>query len=138
MDRGAYDQYLLMFNQRHYDGVIGHFAEDCEISFAGYSIRGHQAICDFYAFFHDYVDDRITVTRFHGGAETVAIEAIVRLTGRQDLGAELLHAKGLGGLVPLQQGQVIEIPQFIHYHVQNGKFTRALCAIFTEPVTIIT
>ena len=138
MDRKSYDQYLLMFNRRDYDGVIGHFHEDGEISFAGYAFRGHQAIRDIYAFFHDYIDERIMVTRFHGGAETVAIEAVVRLTGRQDLSEDLLNAKGLGRLFPLQQGQVIEIPQFIHYHLRDGKYTRALCAIYTEPVAIIT
>lgn len=26
-------------------------------------------------------------------------------------------------------GQVIEIPQVIHYHLHNGKFRRALCAV---------
>ncbi len=130
MDQQAYRAYLDCFNRRDYDGVLAHFSDDPEIGFAGYAFRGRETIRAFYAFFHDHVTETIAIRRFVSDADMIAIEAVVRLEGRKDLTHAALEARGLGRLVPLAAGQIVEIPQFIHYHLRDGKFTHALCAVF--------
>ena len=138
MDRAAYENYLSLFNSKNYDAVLDHFADDCEVVFAGYCFKGKQPVRDFYAFFHAHTKETIALERFHGGDETVALEAVVRLEGIIDITPEMLAERGLDRLVGLPAGQVVELPQFIHYHMENGKFKRALCSIFQPPSDIIT
>ena len=136
MDRDKYANYLRLFNARDYDGVLEHFTEDADVEFAGYAFKGKQAARDFYAFFHEVVDERITLHRFVSDKDTVALEADVRLEAKADLTEEMLAARGFGGLVTLTRGQVIEVPQFIHYHLRDGKFAKALCTVFVPPHTM--
>mgnify|MGYP000691736561 CR=1 FL=1 len=57
---------------------------------------------------------------------------MVAVTGRPSA-AGAVAASDWPKLTPLSVGQAAEIPQFIHYHLENGKFTRALCAVFEPP-----
>ena len=47
--------------------------------------------------------------------------------------AKALAEQGLDGLVTMKKGDVVVIPQFIHYHLENGKIVRALCAVYEPP-----
>jgi hypothetical protein len=138
MQREDYDAYLSCFNARDYEGVLSYFTDDCEVVFAGYCFKGHRAVRDFYAFFHRHVDERITVNRFLADDETIALEVVVRLEGKGGLTPEMLEKMGLSRLFVLEKGQVLEVPQFIHYHLQAGKFAKALCAVFDPPAETIT
>ena len=129
-----YRAYLELFNARDYDGIQAYFHEDAEIVFAGYALRGHQAVRDFYTFFHAHVDESITLNRFLSDGDTVVLEATVRLEARDDLTPAMLAAKGLDRIVALKRGEVVEMRQFIHYHLANGRFSRAMCAVL-EPVS---
>jgi ketosteroid isomerase-like protein len=84
MELAAYQRYLDHFNRRDYDGVVAHFCPDAEVRFAGVVLTGHQAIRDFYSFFHDYVIESISVTKFAASDELVALEANVRLEAKMD------------------------------------------------------
>lgn len=135
MDRTAYDRYLAAFNARDYETVLSHFAEDgaFEVVFAGYAFRTREAVRAFYRLLHAHVDERITVHRYLSDDAMVAMEAEVRLEGIADLTSERLAAEGLSRIHPIAAGQVITLPQFIHYHLNGeGKIVRALCAVF-EP-----
>ena len=57
------------------------------------------------------------------------------MSALDDLTPAALASHGLERLVALQRGQVMTIPQFIHYHLQAGKIVRALCAVFEPPRT---
>ena len=129
MDRRHYDRYLAAFNARDYDGVLSFWAEPFELSFAGYRFTRKAEVKAFYAFFHAYVDESITVNAYVSDERMVAMEVVVRLAGRRTLDAATLAAAGFERLVPLAEGQVVEIPQFIHYHLQDGKIVRAACAV---------
>jgi ketosteroid isomerase-like protein len=129
MDRATYDRYLACFTARDYDGVLAFYADDFVLEFAGYRFTTKAQVKAFYGFFHQYVDESIVVTAFLADATRVALEAVVRLEGRRALDAATLEAAGYGRLVPLAIGQVVEIPQFIHYHLRGGKIIRAACAV---------
>ncbi len=133
MDRRDYDAYLERFNARDYEGVLAFYGDDIEISFAGYSFRTKAQVRDFYAFFHQYVREEIEITRFVSDEATIAMEATVRLTGLKPLTREVLAEHGLERLVGPPPGETIEIPQFIHYHLKDGKLAKALCAVFEPP-----
>lgn len=138
MNRETYDAYLEHFHKRDYEGVLEHFTDDCEVVFAGYCFQGKQAVRDFYAFFHQHVDERIKVTHFVAGSGLVILETVVRLEGTRELSPLQLEARGLDRLVIPAPGQVVELPQFIHYHLSAGKFQKVLCAIFEPPHQVIT
>ena len=129
MDRSHYDRYLAAFTARDYDQVLSFWAEPFELTFAGYRFTRKAEVKAFYAFFHAYVDESITVNAYVSDARMVAMEVVVRLEGRRALDAATLAAAGFDRLVPLAAGQVVEIPQFIHYHLRDGKIVRAVCAV---------
>ena len=131
MERRIYDDYLRKFNARDYDGFLAFWDDhDVEISVAGTSLRSKDQIRKFYAFLHAYLREEIILKKYISSDEMIALEATVRITGLQALTAETLQAQGLRGFLPLAAGQVVDIPQFIHYHLRDGKITKALCAIF--------
>lgn len=133
MDRSRYQDYLAKFNARDYAGVLGYYADDFEIVFAGYRLRGREGMLRFYRFFHRYVRESIALDAYAASDGMVAIEARVRLEFLEDLTPEALKQAGFERLVGLPKGAVVELPQFIHYHLVDGKFTRALCSVLEQP-----
>ena len=81
----------------------------------------------FLAFLHRYLTETIIVDRFVSDEKMIAVEARVRIEGIADLTPETFAASDYPGFMPLKVGEVIEIPQFIHYHIENGKFTKVEC-----------
>ncbi len=53
----------------------------------------------------------------------------MRVEGIRDLDAETLKANGMEGLFPINKGDVQEMRQYIHYHLEDGKFVSVGCAI---------
>jgi hypothetical protein len=133
MTREDYDRYVRLFNARDYDAVLDHFADTFELVFAGYVFRTRRQVRDFYAFLHSYVRESVTVRAFVSGEHMVALEADVRLEGLRELTPAILAEKGLERLAALGPGETVTIPQFIHYHLRDGKIVKALCAVFEPP-----
>jgi hypothetical protein len=133
MDRSTFDAYLSCFNRRDYDGLLRFWSEDFTVAFAGYTFRGARDFIGFYRFLHHYVAESIAVDEFLSNDRLVVLEARVRLEGRVNLTPEILKTAGYERIVPVPVGQVVEIPQFIHYHLEGGKFASVVCAISAEP-----
>jgi hypothetical protein len=124
-----FDRYLDRFNARDYDFILCHYAEQFELRFAGYVLRSKQQVRDFYRFFHDYVRESIRVDAFVASDDMIAIEAVVRLEGLRTMPKEAASAAGFERIIAPAVGQVVELPQFIHYHLRDGKFVKVLCVI---------
>jgi SnoaL-like domain len=133
MKREAYERYIELFNAKDYDGVLGHFAAEFEVVFAGFVFRTPDEVRRLYAFLHSHVEERIFLKSYISTDDMIALEADVRLTGIKSASPDDLARAGLAGLPMPAQGQVITIPQFIHYHLKGGKFVKALCAVFQPP-----
>ena len=73
--------------------------------------------------------ETVTIERFAGSDELAAVEGIVRVEGIADLTREMLDARNMGGLFPIVKGEVQEMRQYIHYHLEGGKIARVGCAI---------
>ena len=129
MDRETYDRYLEKFNARDYNGVLDYWADNFELKFAGVTIRNGEELLDFYSFLHSYIDESVEVKAFISDARMLCIEAVVHLRCNRDLPASEIERAGYPGLVAMTSGQVIELPQLIHYHLRDGKIVRGVCAV---------
>ena len=133
MKREAYERYLQLFNARDYDAVLDHFAPAFELTFAGLVFRTPDEVRRFYTFLHDKVEEQVVLKAFVSSDVMVALEADVRITGVKPVSPEEAAEAGLAGLVFPPPGQVVVIPQLIHYHLVEGKIVRAVCAIDVPP-----
>ncbi len=117
------------FNTRDYEKVHRYFADDIVLKFAGYEFAGKNSIRRFYRFFHDHVDEKIIVHQFAGDDKNVVIDVTARLEAKKALTPATLKENGYERLVALRQGQVVEIPQFIHYRIEKDQFIEICCVI---------
>lgn len=129
MTRDDYERYAAAFNARDYDAVYDFYAPGARIAFFGVDLGSRAAFKRFYGFLHDYVDETLSVDRFAASDQLVALEGVIRIAARRDLDAPTLQAEGLDQFFPIRAGEVQELRQFIHYHVQDGRFTAVHCAI---------
>ncbi len=127
MERHEYEDYLRSFHARDYAAVSARFAADGQVIFADTRLSGRDAIVEFYAFFHQFVDETITVHEFAGTDTFAAVEATVRLEARADFDPAIAADRGYAGLHPLQKDAVVLLPQFIHYHLKDGMITSVVC-----------
>jgi hypothetical protein len=127
MNRSEFDLYLEKFNARDYLGFLEYYADKFELVFAGVSLKSRKEVLNFYAFLHHYLNETVIVDRFVSDENMIAMEARVRIEGVVDLTAEMIAASDYPGLLPLKAGEVVEILQFIHYHIVDGKFVRVEC-----------
>lgn len=129
MNRTEFDIYLAYFNARNYEKTVQFFTDNIVLKFAGYEITGKDNFLDFYRFFHRYVNEKVLVHQFAGDNENVIIDAVVRLEGRESLPRDILKDRGFGRLAVPGKGEVMEIPQFIHYREENCRFAEIRCVI---------
>lgn len=129
MTREDYDRYAAAFNARDYDAVFDFYADEPRMAFFGIEIRTREELRDFYTFLHTYVKETVEVERFAGSDELAAVEGIVRVEAKADLTREMLDARGLDQFFPISKGEVQEMRQYIHYHLEDGRIKSVGCAI---------
>ena len=128
MNREEFDVYLKKFNGRDYDGFLAYFADDFEMIHIGGSLKSREAVMKFYNFLHAYIEESVIVDRFVSDEHTIALEVRVQIKGVNELTPEAVAASDYPRLTPLTVGQAAIIPQFIHYHLEKGKFVKVVCA----------
>lgn len=128
MTREEFDVYLKKFNSRDYDGFLDYFADDFEMIHVGGSFKTRESVKKFYAFLHNYIKESVIVDRFVSDEYNVVLEARVKIEGVKELTPEAVAASDWPKLKPLKVGQAALIPQFIHYHLEKGKFKKVVCA----------
>ncbi|NLD36754.1 MAG: nuclear transport factor 2 family protein [Desulfatiglans sp.] len=128
MTREEFDVYLKKFNSRDYDGFLKYFADDFEMVHVGGSFKTRESVKKFYAFLHNYIKESVIVDRFVSDEYNVVLEARVQIEGVKELTPEAVAASDWPKLTPLKVGQKAVIPQFIHYHLEKGKFKKVVCA----------
>lgn len=127
--RDDYERYAEAFNARDYDAVFDFYAENPRMAFFGIEITTRQQLRDFYTFLHRFVRETITIERFASSDELAAIEGVIRIEGIEDLTRETLDARGMQQFFPIRKGDVQEMRQYIHYHLQDGKIESVGCAL---------
>jgi hypothetical protein len=129
MTREDYDRYAAAFNARDYDAVFDFYAENPRMAFFGIEITTREQLRAFYGFLHRFVRETITVERFASSDELAAVEGVIRIVGIEDLTREVLDANGMEQFFPVAKGDVQEMRQYIHYHLEDGKITSVGCAL---------
>jgi len=129
MTREEYERYAAAFNARDYDAVFDFYAENPRMAFFGIEITTRDQLKAFYGFLHRYVKEAVTIQRFAGSDELAAVEAIVRIEATDDLSREILDANGMEQFFPIAKGEVQEMRQYIHYHLDRGKIASVGCAL---------
>jgi predicted signal transduction protein with EAL and GGDEF domain len=126
-DRKDFDAYLAKFNSRDYQGFLDYFADKFEMIHVGGNLKSREEVMKFYRFLHSYIKESVIVDRLVMDRDTIAMEARVRIEGIKELTPEAVAASDYPRLKPLKVGETAIIPQFIHYHISNGKFTKVEC-----------
>ncbi len=138
MDYKGYTDYLASFNVGDYDKVLSYFTPEkalCVLN--GQKLFGTpEELRSFYGFLHSYVHEEILVDRFVADTDNVFIECCVRITGKKDMTQKDIDDSGFSNLQPIVRGQVIEMPQFIHYHLKGGLFEEVIC-LTSEPPRLL-
>ncbi len=129
MTREDYDRYAAAFNARDYDAVFDFYAEEPDLAFFGITIRTREQLRAFYTFLHSYVRETIVVEKFAASDELAAVEGVIRVEAFRELTREALDAQGLQQFFPIAEGEVQEMRQYIHYHLEAGKIKSVGCAI---------
>jgi hypothetical protein len=129
MTREDYDRYAAAFNARDYDAVFDFYADNPRMAFFGIEITSREELRAFYTFLHRYVRETITVERFASSEDLAAVEGLIRIEGIADLTRETLDANGMAQFFPIATGEVQEMRQYIHYHLQDGKIASVGCAL---------
>ena len=129
MTREDYERYAAAFNARDYDVVFDFYAENPRMEFFGIRITSREELRAFYSFLHQYVSETITIERFAASDELAAVEAMIRIEGIADLTREILDARDMQQFFPVAAGEVQEMRQYIHYHLEEGKIARVGCAL---------
>ena len=116
---------MVSFNAKK--GFLDYYADKFEMIHVGGNLKGREEVMKFYNFLHSYIKETVIVDRFVMDRNTIAMEALVRIEGIKELTAEAIASSDYPRLTPLKVGQTVEIPQFIHYHIVNGKFVKVEC-----------
>lgn len=134
MNRKEYDRYLASFNDRDYDKVLGFWAPEFVVYLQGEVLfDSPEKLKQTYRFLHEHVTEEVLVEHFLSDETHVFMEAIVRIKAFKTITAEALAANGIKGIMPIAAGVAIDIPQFIHYRLQDGKFKEGACLISGAP-----
>jgi hypothetical protein len=128
MNREEFDVYLKKFNSRDYEGFLDYFADEFEMIHVGGSFKTRESVMKFYNFLHAYIKESVIVDRFVSDENIVVLEARVQIQGVKELTSEAVAASDWPKLNTLAVGQIVVIPQFIHYHLEKGKFVKVVCA----------
>jgi len=125
--RKDFDVYLTKFNNRDYEGFLAYYTDSFEMIHVGGNLKSREEVMKFYEFLHSHIKETVMVDRFVMDRSTIAMEARVQIEGIRELTLEAIASSGYPRLTPLAVGQTVTIPQFIHYHIVNGKFVKVEC-----------
>jgi len=125
--RKDFDLYLKKFNSRDYPGFLSYFAGKFEMIHVGGNLKSREDVMKFYKFLHHYIKETVMVDRLVMDEHMIAMEARVQIEGVRELTPQAVAASGYPRLKPLKVGEKAVIPQFIHYHVVNGKIVKVEC-----------
>lgn len=138
MQRDHYQRYLDSFNGRDYDKVLEFWAPEFVVYVQGQLLFDSAAsLKKTYGFLHDHVTKEIFVHHYLSDDDKVFMEATVRITAKKTIAPEALVANDIKGIMPIDAGVAIDIPQFIHYHLENGRFKTGSCWVSGVPQPVV-
>ena len=126
-NRGDFNAYLAKFNRRDYEGFLAYYADKFEMIHVGGNLKSREEVIKFYNFLHHYIKETVIVDNLLMDRHMIAMEARVQIEGVKELTPEAIASSDYPRLTPLKVGQIVVIPQFIHYHIVDGKIVKVEC-----------
>lgn len=124
MTEEDYHRYITAFNARDYDTLETFFADDFVLENAGFAVRGKQAFCEFYAFFHRFCREEVEFKEFFPGKDGFVANVVIHFTGQKELSQEELDARGYSGMTPIPVGITVPVEFYIHYNLNTDGLVR--------------
>lgn len=115
MTEDDYHRYIAAFNARDYDALESFFADGFALENAGFRVEGKQAFREFYAFFHDYCREEVTLKGFYPGRQGFVANVVIRFSGLKSLSPQVLAEKGYSGMTPVPAGATVNVEFLILY-----------------------
>ena len=115
MTEDDYHRYIAAFNARDYDALESFFADGFALENAGFKVEGKQAFREFYAFFHDYCREEVTLKGFYPGRQGFVANVVIRFSGLKSLSPQVLAEKGYSGMTPVPAGATVNVEFLILY-----------------------
>jgi hypothetical protein len=134
VERIAYERYAAAFAARDYDKVLSYWAPRFTATMQGETLFSTpEDLRRFYTYLHSFVDESIEVTHYLSDETAIFLEAIVRVAARRTMTRADIDRLGVASMLPIEQGTVLRIPQFVHYRLEKGKFVAVACLISGPP-----
>lgn len=138
MNISEYQGYLDSFNGKDYDDVLAYWADDFSVHVQGELLfDSAPGLKNFYSFLHDHVTEEIIINSFLSDESRIFMEADVRITVNKSISEKVLKEREIKGIMPMEAGVTVDIPQFIHYHLENGKLKTAICLVSGPPKPVL-
>ena len=119
MNEVDYKVYVEAFNRRDYGKLETFFADDFVLENVGFAVRGKSAFRKFYAFFHSYCRETVTLHKFFGGEGAFVVNANIRFEGIKDLTAAITEEKGFSGMTPVPMGAIVDVEFLLMYELNS-------------------
>ncbi|HEX4112834.1 MAG TPA: nuclear transport factor 2 family protein [Stellaceae bacterium] len=120
--REQYADYIAAFNRNDFAGFTKFYAEDVVLELPVATLRGRQAIFDFYAKVKATVRETLTIGQLVIDENGLAVEAETEFLALADAPDFIVR--------PLKKGEAIHSTSFILYEHRDGQFTRIRSARF--------
>lgn len=120
--REWFENYLRAFNRGDFDGFGAYYAEDVEFFGQAATLRGREAVLDFYRGVRSRLDETVDLLALTGGPDMIAAEIRTTLVAREDWPD---FPTG-----PLLLGERRQSINFAFYNIVGGQFTRIRSARF--------
>lgn len=120
--RSWFEHYLVAFNRNDFDGFGAYYADDVEFHGQAATLRGRNAVLEFYRGVKARLDETIDLLAFTGGPDMIAAEIRTTLVAREDW-PDFPTGQ-------LRAGERRQSINFAFYDIANGKFTRIRSARF--------
>jgi hypothetical protein len=114
MRRERFDDYIRRFNAQDYTAFDEYIAEDLHMQNGTLEFYGRQGMKDHYATIWGSFTEELTVERFVGDSETVAIQMWAHFTAVADDRGSLFGA--------VREGETFDFRGLIMYRLSGGRF----------------
>jgi len=134
MTMEEFENYLQAFNERDYDAVLDFWTPEFQVIVQGEVLfDSPETLKKGYAFLHEHVSEEVLLDHYLADGDKIFMEARVRIKAFKTITEEAVSEAGINGIMPIEAGEEYDIPQYIHYHLKDGKFKLAVCMVVGPP-----
>ena len=126
--RDDYDRFRQAFHAGDYDTAFDYMIDEPRLNLFGLRMTKRIQLGRLYRFLRDYISETMLVEKFALAEDFVAVEAVVRIEGLQELDTLKLREQGLNLFHPIKAGEVQLMRNFAHYHLnEDGRIESGSC-----------